>query len=218
MDRHKASALVKSAIPFRVNCLKWNENGTLCGRGDSLVDVHIDQLSAPQNSDLQLDNGLRIILSRASDPEVCSFWIGLYKSRGQGTSKEFLKIERLDEAFKYLSEVGLADDQPLMHSDNTGDFHRQFFLLPQSRFAAKSLILKTLESLGQKKTGLYLAPNLLNRPDSHEILGELVEGLAKLKTDEVYLLTSDIGVNQLLNISLKVKELLRNRRDVWIFH
>lgn len=187
------------------------------------MDVQIDQFSASQTVESHGDNGLRIILSRGSDPQTCAFWIGLYRSGGEGSSKDFLKIEKLDDAFKYLSEVGLSDDQPLMYSDNTGTEHRQFFLLPQQKFggdieAGRILILSTLESLGQKKVGLYLAPSLLNRPGTEEILGALVEGLAKLKTEEVYLLTTDIGINQLLSTSLKVKEHLRNRRSVWIFH
>lgn len=187
------------------------------------MDVQIDQFSAPQTAEFHVDNSLRIILSRANDPQSCNFWIGLYKTRGQGTSKEFLKIESLDEAFKYLSEVGLGDDQPLMYSDNTGAVHRQFFLLPQQRFSSdleggKNLILKTLESLGQRKMGLYLAPSLLNHPETEEILSTLVEGLAKLKTEEVYLLTTDIGINQLLSTALRVKDHLQNRRNVWIFH
>lgn len=169
------------------------------------------------------DNSLRIVLSRANDPQTCPFWVGIYKSAGSGTTKEFLQIEKLDEAFKYLSEVGLAEDQPLMLSDNTGASHRQFFLLPQRAFvndpqAAKSLVLNTLEALIQTKAGLYLAPSLLHLPETRQLLSELIVGLAKLKTEEVYLLTTDIGVNQLLNISLAVKENLKNKRDVWIFH
>lgn len=187
------------------------------------MDMQIDPISAPAQTDALGDNSLRIILSRASDPQLCNFWIGLYKAKGKGTSHEFLEIEKLDEAFKYLSEVGLTDNQALMHSDNTGATHRQFFLLPETSFKAdiesgKSLVLKTLESLGQKKAGLYISPALLNQASIQDTLTDLVEGLAKLKTEEVYLLTTDIGINQLLNISLHVKEQLKNRRDVWIFH
>ena len=187
------------------------------------MDIQIDPISAPMQTDTLGDNSLRIILSRASDPQICNFWIGLYKAKGKGTSHEFLEIEKLDEAFKYLSEVGLTDDQPLMHSDNTGATHRQFFLLPETSFkadieSAKGQVLRTIESLGQKKTGLYISPTLLNQTSILNTLTDLVGGLAKLKTEEVYLLTTDIGVNQLLNISLHVKDHLRNRRDVWIFH
>ena len=185
--------------------------------------MHIDPISAPLQTDVLGDNSLRIILSRASDPQLCNFWIGLYKAKGMGSSHEFLEIQKLDDAFKYLSEIGLTDNQALMHSDNTGLAHRQFFLLPESSFKAdlesgKALVLKTLESLGQKKAGIYLSPALLDNAYTADTLSDLVEGLAKLKTEEVYLLTTDIGVNQLLNISLRVKEHLRNRREVWIFH
>ena len=188
-----------------------------------VVDIHRPQESSIHQGPMTNDNSLRIVLSRAGDPQVCNFWVGLYKSRGMGTSKEFLQIEKLDEAFRYLSEVGLIEDQALMHSDNTGVVHRQFFLLPQHEFASntkvgKALILDTLEALVQKKAGLYLAPSLLNLNNAKQLLGELLVGLAKLKTEEIYLLTTGIGVNQLLNISLAVKEHLRDTRDVWIFH
>ena len=190
---------------------------------ESAVEMHRPEQDSMQHAPMTQDNSLRIVLARASDPQVCNFCVGLYKSGGTGTTQEFLQIEKLDEAFKYLSEVGLAEGQPLMLSDNTGTAHRQFFLLPQNVFAqdpraGKNLILNTLEALVQKKAGLYLAPTLLNHPDARTLLGELVVGLAKLKTEEVYLLTTDIGVNQLLNISLSVKEHLKNTRDVWIFH
>ena len=187
------------------------------------VEMHRPEQDTIQHAPMTQDNSFRIVLARANDPQVCTFWVGLYKSGRTGTSKEFLQIEKLDDAFKYLSEVGLSEDQPLMLSDNTGATHRQFFLLPQKVFAldpkaGKGLILNTLEALVQKKAGLYLAPTLLNHPDARLLLGELVVGLAKLKTEEVYLLATDIGVNQLLNISLSVKENLKNTRDVWIFH
>ncbi|MBC7661240.1 MAG: hypothetical protein H7249_16210 [Chitinophagaceae bacterium] len=187
------------------------------------MDIHRPEASSAQETPKTHDDSLRIVLARPGDPQACNFWVGLYKSRGTGTSKEFLQIEKLDEAFKYLSEVGLSEDQPLMHSDNTGAVHRQFFLLPQAAFArdtkvGKELILKTLSDLVQKKVGLYLSPNLLNLPETKQLLGELVLGLANLKTEEVFLLTTDIGVNQLLNISLLVKEHLRDSRNVWIFH
>jgi hypothetical protein len=188
-----------------------------------MMHLHSDQLLTPNDSDLPPESGLRIILSRATDPDTCSFWIGLYKSGGQGTSSVFLKIERLDDAFKYLSEVGLPDDQAMMHSDSTGTFPRQFFLLPQMRFvqdesAAKAMILKTVEALGTKKAGLYLSPSLLGQNDNKNILREVIEGLARLTMDEISLLTSDIGVNQLLNISLDVKERLKDQRNIWVSH
>ncbi len=185
--------------------------------------MHRPEEGTIQHAPMTQDNSLRIVLARANDPLVCTFWVGLYKSGGTGTTKEFLAIEKLDDAFKYLSEVGLSEGQPLMLSDNTGEAHRQYYLLPQNVFAqdpraGKNMILGTLEALVQKKAGIYLAPTLLHHPDARLLLGELVVGLAKLKTEEVYLLTTDIGVNQLLNISLLVKEHLKSTRDVWIFH
>ncbi|RYZ88874.1 MAG: hypothetical protein EOP04_08310 [Proteobacteria bacterium] len=187
------------------------------------MEMHRPEQSSIQHAPMTQDNSLRIVLSRANDPQTCPFWVGVYKSAGTGTTKEFLQIEKIDEAFKYLSETGLSEDQPLMLSDNTGATHRQFFLLPQKAFAydpqaGKTLVLKTLEALVQTKAGLYLAPSLLHMPETRQLLSELIVGLARLKTEEVYLLTTDIGVNQLLNISLAVKESLKNKRDVWIFH
>lgn len=195
----------------------------LSRRGDSKVEILVDSESAPQAVDTAVDNNLRIILCRASDPQLCSFWVGLYKSRGHGSSHQFLDFSKIDEAFRFLSEVGIADDQPLMFSDNSGEVHRQFYLLPDIQFSrepeqALHLVLQTLEALDQKKVGLYLSPALLKRPEMLALLSSLVEGFAKLKTKEVYLLTTDIGLNQLLNVSLNVKRDLQNRRDVWIFH
>ncbi len=169
------------------------------------------------------DNSLRIVLSRANDPQTCTFWVALYKSGGKGTSREFLKIQKLEDSFQYLNDIGLSEDGPLMLSDNTDAIHRQFFLLPQKAFAAnpkagKDLVLKTLAALVQKKSGLYLAPPGVSLVDRMEILRDLITDLAKLKTEEICLLTTNIGLNPLLSISLNVKESLRNTRDVWVFH
>ena len=187
------------------------------------MDTHKHEQSSQQHAPVTNDDSLRIVLSRANDPQICTFWVGLYKNNGTGSTKEFLQIERLDEAFRYLIEVGLTEHEPLMLSDNTGAVHRQFFLLPQKAFAAdpvagKLLISKTLSDLVQKKAGIHLASSIAGAADRQEILTDLVVGLARHKMEEIHLLTADIGVNQLLNVSLTAKESLKAVRDVWIFH
>ncbi len=187
------------------------------------MDIEISSVAPTKPINAGNEVGLKIILCRANDPAPCSFWVGLYKSGGTGTTAKFLESTRLDEAFRYLGEQGLNDNQPLMFSDNSGAVHRQYFLLPQSRVTkdkekSKSLILSTVQSLGQKEIGLYLAPKLFDQPETESYLGELIDGFAKLKIDTLNLLTTDIGVNQLLNVSLKIKEGLRSSREIWVLH
>ncbi len=187
------------------------------------MDIEISSVAQTKPLETTHESGLRIVLFRATDPDPCSFWVGLYKSKGKGNTAKFLEAHKLDDAFRYLGEEGLEDDQPLMFSDNSGASHRQFFLLPESSVSrdantSKALLLSTVEALGQKEIGLYLAPKLLRQPETEGYLSQLIEGFARLKIGTLHLLTTDIGVNELINVSLKIKESLRHTREIWVLH
>jgi hypothetical protein len=167
-------------------------------------------------------NVLSLIVTRPEDTADCPFWIGLYK-KGVAEAREVFALEKIEDVFKLLTEQGLDEKQALMLSDSSGEMIRQFYLVPESlcrgdRIEAKTLILKTIDSLKPTRIGIYFGIDPTHADDNRALLEEILIGLSRTDIRELYLFTGNIGVNTVLNAALRVKKTLAGSKELQVFH
>lgn len=155
----------------------------------------------------------------------CNFWVGLSRQGGHSPAQ----LMDLAEVPSLLTEAairGVDEQGPLMLSDSSRTPPRYVYLLPVPRedFRDRAIwiheLVATIKSWAPPSAGLYIAPQLLESTEAHDLLlSVLREAIRNTTTEEYYLLTGTHGLNSVMNAALRLKaEMDSETLSVHVFH
>lgn len=162
----------------------------------------------------------------ASEGEAdCRFWVGLV-ARGKRPPASLMEIDDIREVLGEAAKGGIAEAGPLMLSDAAHQPPRFVYLMPapgaelRDRDAWIHAGVQTIKSWQPQAIGFYLAPELVDAPESHELLlAALRELIAAGVASEFYLLIGTYGLNALVNAALRLKREMENDLvNLFVYH
>ena len=187
-----------------------------------LEEPSIGSLPTP---DLDTKKTVAIHLVNESAMPNCSFWVGLFQ-RGAMQPPEVLDAGDFSAIFQKAATEGLKEAGPIMLSDSMSSPARYIYLLPEpssDELESDRMIpelVKTVQAWAPKKTGIYLAPELLTRQANHDLLFKILEKLiSTVNTTDYYLVPGLHGMNAVLNTALEIKALCQSDDcGIYVFH
>lgn len=155
----------------------------------------------------------------------CNFWVGLARQGGHSPAQ----LMDLSEVPSLLTEAairGVDEQGPLMLSDSSRTPPRYVYLLPvpRSDFRDRAIwihdLVGAIKSWAPPSAGLYIAPQLLDSAEAHDLLlSVLREAIRNTTTEEYYLLTGTHGLNSVMNAALRLKaEMDSETLSLHVFH
>ncbi len=167
-----------------------------------------------------------VTLTISSDEELeCFFWMGLFKS-GELNPQDVYEFGSIEEIFEGVASQGIREEaEPLMITNTTVNPPRFVYLVPSSPGAGLSSesineLSMTLRSWAPSSLGLYLSAELCGHDLAAELLLKILRRLiVETGIKRYFLLAGKLGVNQVLNVALKLKfDVEDEDLNILIFH
>ena len=167
-----------------------------------------------------LTAGTTLHITRPKDVSLCPFWVGFYKS-GKKTANDALKGLNTADRLTQAAIKGFLEDKPLVLTEAGVSACQSQLFVPAKSFKNSEQdmadVIKMVAGWQPEDLGVYVAPEIFNRPKCHEILRNLVGHLIEAKVvADIYLFTGSHGLNELLSVATKVK--MAADSGVEIFH
>jgi len=184
----------------------------------------VPALGMPQTAHTGRSVNMRLV-STGSEAG-CNFWIGL-AGRGDQPPANLMDVPEITALLTEAASRGITEQGPLMLSDTLTKPPRYVYLLPpppSGDFRARTIwieeLVRALEPLAPSAVGIYLSPQLVQKPACHDLLQEMLAGVVRsVPTRDYFLLTADYGTNSVLNVALRLKaELDSDELRLNVFH
>lgn len=165
-------------------------------------------------------------ISTGATVKECPFWIGI-ASHGEIQPPSLLNHLAMEDLFSEAAVRGISDPDSVMLTDTLTHPPRYIFLMPRpghdfrETSAWIASLVSTVRAWSPAVVGFYLAPEVLEGDEAHDILGKVMHELIATmpNTAAFHLLVGRHRFNGILNMALRLKsELEGDELGVFVYH